>query len=51
MFFPSLNLTKVNVANLNQSNTAFGQNIAVGSVGATQTLAQVQGNSAAINQG
>ncbi len=51
MFFPYLSLTKINVANLNQSNTAVGQNIAVGSLGATQTLAQVQGNSAVINQG
>jgi len=45
MFFPYLNLTKVNVATLSQSNTA------VGSIGASQTLAQLQSNSAAINQG
>jgi hypothetical protein len=51
MFFPYLSLTKINVATVNQSNNAFGQNIAVGSVGATQTLAQVQGNSANVNQG
>ncbi|MGD9892033.1 MAG: hypothetical protein AB7R89_34170 [Dehalococcoidia bacterium] len=50
MFFPYFNLTKINVANLSQSNTAVGQNIAVGSLGANQTLAQVQSNSAAINQ-
>ncbi len=51
MFFPYINLTKINVATLNQSNNAFGQNIAVGSVGVNQTLVQQQGNSAAINQG
>jgi len=51
MFFPYINLTKINVANLNQSNSAFGQNVAAGSLGATQTLVQQQGNSAAINQG
>ena len=50
MFFPYLNLTKVNVANLSQNNSAVGQNIAIGSLGVTQTLAQVQSNSAAINQ-
>ena len=51
MFFPYINLTKINVANVNQNNNAFGQNIAVGSAGVNQTLAQVQGNSAVINQG
>jgi hypothetical protein len=51
MFFPYINLTKINVATLNQSNNAFGQNVAVGSAGVNQTLAQVQSNSAAINQG
>jgi len=51
MFFPYINLTKVNVANLNQSNSAFGQNVAVGSLGVNQTLVQLQSNSAAINQG
>ena len=50
MFFPYFNITKVNVANLTQNNTAFGQNIAVGSAGVTQTLAQVQSNNALINQ-
>ena len=50
MFFPYINLTKVNVANLSQNNTAFGQNIAVGSAGVNQTLVQLQSNSAAINQ-
>lgn len=51
MFLPYINLTKVNVANLNQTNNAFGQNIAVGSPFASQTLVQLQSNSAAINQG
>ena len=50
MFFPYFSITKVNVANLNQNNTAFGQNIAVGSLGVNQTLVQLQSNSAAINQ-
>jgi len=50
MFFPYFNLTKVNVANVAQSNNAVGQNIAVGSLGVNQTLAQVQSNSASINQ-
>ncbi|MGE0543468.1 MAG: hypothetical protein AB7R89_25180 [Dehalococcoidia bacterium] len=50
MFFPYFNLTKVNVANLTQTNNAVGQNIAVGSLGANQTLAQVQSNQAVINQ-
>ena len=51
MFFPYLSLTKVNIANVPQTNTAFGQNIAVGSAGVNQTLVQLQSNSAAINQG
>jgi hypothetical protein len=50
MFFPYFNLTKINVANVSQNNTAVGQNIAIGSVGVTQTLAQVQSNNAVINQ-
>ncbi|MGE3594682.1 MAG: hypothetical protein AB7N70_03965 [Dehalococcoidia bacterium] len=50
MFFPYFNLTKVNVANLTQTNNAVGQNIAVGSLGVNQTLVQVQSNQAAINQ-
>ena len=50
MFFPYINLTKVNVANVAQTNNAFGQNIAVGSLGANQTLVQLQSNSASINQ-
>ena len=50
MFYPYFSLTKVNVANLTQNNSAFGQNIAVGSAGVTQTLAQVQSNNALINQ-
>jgi hypothetical protein len=49
--FPFINLTKVNVANVNQSHHAFGQNIAIGSAGVTQTLVQLQNNAAAINQG
>ncbi len=51
MFFPYINLTKVNVATVNQNNNAFGQNVAVGSAGVNQTLVQLQSNSAAINQG
>jgi hypothetical protein len=51
MFFPFINLTKVNVANVSQNNNAFGQNIAIGSAGVTQTLVQLQNNAAAINQG
>jgi hypothetical protein len=51
MFFPYLNLTKVNVATVSQNNNAFGQNIAIGSAGVTQTLVQLQNNAAAINQG
>jgi hypothetical protein len=51
MFFPYIDITKINVATVNQSNNAFGQNIAVGSVGATQTLVQLQSNSANVNQG
>ena len=50
MLFP-FSYTKINVANLTQSNTAFGQNIAIGSPGAVQTLVQLQSNSAVINQG
>jgi hypothetical protein len=50
MFFPYFNLTKVNIANVPQTNTAIGQNIAVGSAGVNQTLVQIQSNSAAINQ-
>ena len=51
MFFPYFNITKVNVANLTQTNNAVGQNIAIGSIGVNQTLVQLQSNSAAINQG
>ncbi len=51
MFFPYFNLTKVNVATVTQNNNAFGQNIAVGSAGVSQTLVQLQSNSANINQG
>ena len=50
MFFPYFNLTKINVANVPQTNTAVGQNIAVGSGGVTQTLVQLQSNQASINQ-
>ena len=50
MFFPYFNLTKVNIANVPQTNTAIGQNIAVGSLGVNQTLVQLQSNSAAVNQ-
>ena len=46
--FPFL---KLNVANVNQSNTAYGANIAVGSPFTTQTLVQVQSNSATVLQG
>ena len=51
MFAPFFNFTKINVANVAQSNSAVGQNIAVGSPGAVQTLVQLQSNSAVINQG
>ena len=40
----------INVANLSQVNTQRGANVAVGSLGAVQTLAQVAGNSAVITQ-
>ena len=50
MFFPYFNLTKINIANVPQTNTAVGQNIAVGSAGVTQTLVQIQSNSANVNQ-
>jgi hypothetical protein len=50
MFFPYFNITKVNIANVPQTNTAIGQNIAVGSLGVTQTLVQLQSNQASINQ-
>ena len=46
--FPFL---KLNVANINQSNTAYGANVAVGSPFATQTLVQAQSNSATVIQG
>lgn len=46
-----LHPTKANVATLNQNNNAVGQNIAIGSAGVNQTLAQVQSTSVAINQG
>ena len=51
MFAPFFNFTTVNVANVAQNNTAVGRNIAVGSPGASQTLVQLQSNSAVINQG
>jgi hypothetical protein len=51
MFFPYFSYTKVNVANVAQTNTAVGQNIAIGSPLAAQTLVQLQSNSAVINQG
>ena len=51
MFAPFFNLTTINLANVAQTNTAVGQNIAVGSPGAVQTLLQLQSNSAVINQG
>jgi hypothetical protein len=50
MFFPYFNITKVNVANVAQTNNAVGQNIAVGSLGVNQTLVQLQSNQASINQ-
>ena len=46
--FPFL---KLNVANVSQSNAAYGANIAVGSPYATQTLVQAQSNSAIVIQG
>ncbi len=45
--FPFLRL---NVANVSQSNAAYGANIAVGSPYATQTLVQAQSNSATVLQ-
>ena len=51
MFAPYFNFTKINVANVSQTNTAVGRNIAIGSPGAVQTLLQLQSNSAVINQG
>jgi hypothetical protein len=51
MFAPYFDFTKINVANVAQTNSAVGQNIAVGSPGAVQTLLQLQSNSAVINQG
>jgi hypothetical protein len=48
--YPYFSFTRINVANLTQTNSAVGQNIAVGSPGAVQTLVQLQGNSAAIDQ-
>jgi hypothetical protein len=50
MFFPYLSITHINVANVPQTNSAFGQNIAVGSLGVNQTLVQLQSNSAVVNQ-
>jgi hypothetical protein len=41
----------INTANVAQTNTAVGNNIAVGSPFATQTLVQLQSNSAQIAQG
>ena len=40
----------INIASLSQANSQTGLNVALGSLGATQTLAQVAGNSAAITQ-
>jgi hypothetical protein len=48
---PVLVLPTINSVNLNQANSASGNNIAIGSPFATQTLVQVQGNSADIRQG
>jgi hypothetical protein len=50
-YAPLFVLPTINTVNLAQSNTAFGQNIAVGSAGVSQTLVQQQGNSANIRQG
>ena len=46
--FPFL---KINVANVSQSNTAYGANVAIGSPFVTQTLVQLQSNSATVIQG
>ena len=46
--FPFL---KLNLADVRQSNTAYGANVAVGSPFANQTLVQLQSNSATILQG
>ena len=40
----------VNIANLAQSNTQWGANVAVGSPLAVQTLAQIASNSATVTQ-
>jgi hypothetical protein len=48
---PVFVLPTINSVNLNQVNSASGNNIAVGSPFATQTLVQQQGNSATIAQG
>ena len=43
-------LPVINIVNLGQSNSQRGANVALGSPGAVQTLAQVAGNSAVLSQ-
>ena len=43
-------LPVINIASVSQSNSQWGANVALGSLGAVQTLAQVAGNSAVITQ-
>jgi hypothetical protein len=50
IFFPYFAYTAVNVASVPQTNITFGQNIAIGSPGASQTLVQLPSNSAVLGQ-
>ncbi len=50
-YVPLFVLPTISTITLTQVNSAVGQNIAVGSPFATQTLVQVGSNSAAIAQG
>jgi hypothetical protein len=47
-WYPSFRRT--NVANVNQNNNAFAQNVAIGSRGVNQSITQVQNNEANIFQ-
>jgi hypothetical protein len=49
--FPYFSFTRINIANVSQTSTAVGQNIAIGSPGVSQTLVQIQSNSAVVHQG
>jgi hypothetical protein len=50
-FAPVVVLPTINSVDLTQVNSASANNIAIGSVGVSQTLVQSQGNSANIRQG